>query len=75
MNKRHSLGYTVGKKNKMEGLYFLVQIRSKFGNKYGLVCSSKWRTPNFSTGKSCQDGLPNGGQALKTFSCSRVLLV
>ena len=59
MDNRHCLSYTIGKKDKMERMYLLVEIRSKFGN--GLECSfsksMNWRTPRSFTEKCGQDGM------------------
>ena len=33
MDNRHCLSYAIGKKDEMERMYLLVEIRSKFGNK------------------------------------------
>ena len=41
MDSRHCLSYTIGKKDKMERMYLLVEIRSEFGNKNGLERSSQ----------------------------------
>ena len=41
MDNRHCLGYTIGRNNKIERMYFLVKIWTKFRNKDGLECSSK----------------------------------
>ena len=43
MDNRHCLSYTIGKKDEMEIMYLLVKIRSKFGNKNNLECSSQNR--------------------------------
>ena len=41
MDNRRCLSYAIGKKDEMERMYLLVEIRSKFGNKNGLECSSQ----------------------------------
>ena len=40
MDNRYCLSYTIGKKDEMERMYLLVKIKSEFGNKNGLECSS-----------------------------------
>ena len=39
MDNRHCLSYTIGKKDEMERMYLLVEIRSKFGNKKKMASS------------------------------------
>ena len=41
LDNTHCLSDAIKKQDKMEGMYFLVQITSEFRNKNGFECSSK----------------------------------